>query len=139
MIPKAIRHMVIVAAFTIQSTALAQLSDNKSFALPKALNYGAVNTQLPGGTVVLLVTQTWGRLPIGAHLVGTYRIENGRLSVCITEGTFPDRILTRANPGQCLAHAISAPDADIQPVANGVFFVPQAQPFYLYDIPAEWE
>lgn len=136
-----VRSALIFAIASVQTTALAMaempLKTDVS-AFPKILNELVISSDQDSAAVFQL-SQSWGKLLKGSRLIGKPHLNNDELNICIQQIFFADRQQESAEAGQCLARAAPAPDAVILRKANGVLVVPEAQPFYLYDLPAAWE
>ena len=128
-----------IASVVVTTLAMAEvpLKENAS-AFPEMLNEPVMSSD-QDGPAVFQVSQSWGKLLKGSRLIGKYHLHKDGLNVCVQKIFFADRQQENAEPGQCLAWAAPAPDAIILRKANGAFIVPHAQPFYLYDMPVEWE
>jgi hypothetical protein len=139
--PRRFCSALIAAIASVATTvlAMAEIPSKKSVSIfPEMLNE-PIMSDGQDDQAVFQISQSWGRLLKGSRLMGKYHLDNNGLTVCIQRIFFVDRREQNTVPGQCLAKGAPAPDAVIFRKANGTLIVPQAQPFYLYDMPAEWE
>lgn len=135
-------HSALIAAIAsmqITASAMAEMpSKMEMSAFPKMLNESIMSDD-QDGPAVFQISQSWGKLLKGSRLIGKYHLSKDGMNICIQEIFLADRQKESVGHGQCLARGAPTSDAVILRKANGTLVVPEAQPFYLYDMLAQWE
>ncbi|EPY00966.1 hypothetical protein [Magnetospirillum fulvum] len=128
-----------IASMQITASAVAEMpSKMEMSAFPKMLNESTMSDD-QDGPAVFQISQTWGKFLKGSRLIGKYHLSEDGINICIQEIFLADRQKESVGHGQCLVRGAPTSDAVILRKANGTLVVPEAQPFFLYDVPPEWE